>query len=62
MTHLNLSALEHLSEQQLRLLYTELLDNLALSGKSVDQCPMTALTLANIRRVLQRRKPRGPRF
>jgi hypothetical protein len=62
MTHISYSGLETLSEQQLRLLYTELLDALARSGLTIDECPMTAQTLASIRSILQKRKPRGPGF
>jgi hypothetical protein len=61
MTHISYSGLESLSEQELRLLYSELLDALARSGKTIDDCPHTALTLANIRRLLQQHKPKGPK-
>lgn len=60
MTHLSASAIEHLSPHQLRLLQTEILDQLIQSGKTLEECPLTALTLANIRKALQRGKPRGP--
>jgi len=62
MTHISFAGLEFLSEQELRLLYTELLDAMVRSGKTIDECPLTALTLANIRSILQKRKPKGPRF
>lgn len=62
MTHINAAVLEQLSQQELQALYTGILDELVRSGKTIDECPHTALTLANIRKVLQRRKPKGPRL
>lgn len=62
MTHINYAALELLNDQELRALYTELLDAMVRSGKTIDECPLTALTLASIRSILQKRKPKGPRF
>lgn len=62
MTHLNPQVIEHLNEQELRTLYAEILNALVRSGQAIEECPLTALTLSNIRRAIQRKQARGPRM
>lgn len=60
MTHLTALDLECFSTQELKALYTEILNAISRSGKTIDECPELARTLANIRSALQRRQPKGP--
>jgi len=48
--------LEHMTEQQLRQLYTDILADLAKRGLSAQGCPLTMITLENIRAVLRRKQ------
>lgn len=57
--------LEHMTEFQLRQLYTDILTDLARCGLSAQDCPLTMITLENIRATLRRKqacKPPAPRF
>lgn len=57
--------LEHMSIVQLKALYNDILADLANRGLSALDCPLTMITLDNIRAVLRRKqacKPHMPRF
>ena len=57
--------LEHMTEFQLRQLYTDILADLASRGLSAHQCPLTMITLENIHTALRRKricKPTAPCF
>lgn len=59
--------LEHMTEFQLRQLYSNILADLSQRGLSAQDCPLTMITLENIRVVLHRKqacacKPPAPRF
>lgn len=57
--------LEHMTEHRLRQLYTSILADLAQRGLSAQDCPLTLVTLENIRTVLRRKqvyRPTMPRF
>jgi hypothetical protein len=57
--------LEHMTEFQLRQLYASILADLASRGLSALDCPLTLITLENIRAVLRGKqicKPLAPRF
>ena len=58
---INPSELEHLNEQQLRALYARILEDLIRSGLTVDESPLVALSLQNIRSAIQRRRARALR-
>lgn len=57
--------IEHMSIAQLKTLYHSLLTDLANRGLSALNCPLTMITLGNIRAVLRRKeayKLPAPRF
>lgn len=57
--------LEHMSIVQLKALYHGILTDLANRGLSALDCPLTMVTLENIRTLLRRKqacKPPAPRF
>ena len=54
--------LEHLSEPELRLKYSQILNDLARQQKSALDCPLTMATLRNIQAVITRRKAQRPKF
>lgn len=57
--------LEHLNEMQLRAMCSSILADLATRGLSAFDCPLTMVTLDNIRAVLRRKqalKSPVPRF
>ena len=53
--------LEHMSIAQLKALYHGILADLAQRGLSAHQCPLTMITLENIRTVLRRKQAYRPR-
>lgn len=48
--------LEHMTEFQLRQLYTDIIADLTRRGLSAHQCPLTMITLENIRTALRRKQ------
>lgn len=48
--------LEHLSEEELRALFTRILDDLARRGLTAQECPLAMVSLENIRRALLRKR------
>ena len=63
---ITMQELEHLSEEELHQKFNAILNDLARRNMAAAaDCPMTMVTLENIRRAIQRKralKPRGPRF
>ncbi len=57
--------LSHLNEQELRVLYARIMQDLARMGQTAESCPHIAATLRNIEaailRLKQRRIPRPPK-
>ena len=54
--------LEHLSEPELRLKYTQILNDLARQQQSALDCPLIMATLRNIQEVIVRRRALRPKF
>ena len=52
--------LEHMSIMQLKALYNDILANLANRGLSALDCPLTMVTLENIRTALRRKQAYNP--
>lgn len=53
------SELAHLSVSELYRLHARILDDLARSGLSLEESPLVAITLQNIKKMICRRKAKG---
>lgn len=59
---INPSDIEHLSETELLQLHARILDDLIRSRLTLDESPLVALSLHNIKQVLDRRKIKPPKL